>query len=1515
MENQGLVAAFRTCRVEILSARVLERICTVAVLVAAALSIGCGSYGETTSSATRAAGVAGAGDDNDSRGHGPSGDKPSFGLDANHPGERPPAQPEPELPSFDVGSLFCGDRVRGRDEECDSGQPNDFCAAKCRAQSALVVRATPSAGAAMMQLAPEEPAPPPPLSSSSAVQAAMLAPVSERRLLGEGAHPLVAGDRGFAVTFVEADDEAAVQVALFASTGQRLGVHALGTGSADIAHPVVAALPKGRFAVAWSAFDADGDELGIKLQVVDQNEGPVGTPIVVNSTTVGAQYSPDIIWANDELVVAWTDTSDAATGPDIRYRTFNAELVPTAEGSLAAASATEGDVTLTPFAGGWAASWRSGDAGRETVVVSTAQGTFSIPGLQPGPAGDHVAMVELDPTRLLVAFTVGTDPEETGVLNVGRLQYAIVDVNGPTSVVAAPLLPLLDGYASATLDQSEPSVTHVGDHFFVAWRSDTLEASPRQQEVWLKKLSWDAQTATLNLATPERPLPFSNLHRYGDQRAPKLASAPSDSVLSAYVDYGRNLDGSASPDIVVQLNGMVHPCYDYVQQTAPPFALGMPVTPDGSALHPYPLCTVEQLQYVIDTVALQDKQYVLQADLDLQELTGALGRTTPFTGTFDGNGHIFTHYQSLRPVATNVGFIEQLQGDGTVDGVADGELKNLTFGEPRIEGGFAVGVAVGKVLGAANIRNVHVVGGRVQGNAYVGGLAGDVLGTFTDSTSSASVSAMGSGIAGGLVGQLGAGALLEHSSATGTVTASDLAGGLVGKNLGTVQRSYAMGAVSGTRAGGLIGQNSGSVYDAYARGAVAGTTAGGLVGEVVTGSDIQRCYASGIVTPGTETGALVGRQTGSGTYSATVWNNTVNASLNPLGSSSSVPAGVLGKTDSEMRLRASYVSQGWDFLNVWAIEELADYPILLTASYDFCKQVPQQNTPPFAVGVAADGTAAKPYPLCTVEQMQHLQSSPALWSKHFRLMGDIDLTGFTGTIGDINQYFTGGFDGNGRKLSNFSMTSTSWYAGLFGRVYGDAIIQRLTIESFKVNGAGHVGALVGFQLSGQLLDVHGIDVSVHMAGSTDALYAGGLVGRSRATLRDCTLSGAVTATNFRVVGGLVGLLEKAGRIEQSSSTGLVAYTGPPGAGAAGDVGGLVGEADGTVVDSFSSAAAKTGSGNLGGLIGHLAGGVVDRSSASGAVLNTELHQAGPSAGGLVGYTWQGTIRDSWATGTVVATHGGVGGLVGGANNNVTIANCRAEGDVTGDGEVGGLVGWSLGNVLIDNSHATGEVSSSYHFAGGLVARAVSQVVVRDCFATGNVSAFSFGGGLVGQAALSSQLLRSYSTGAVSGGAYLGGLVGGAGSGSSISESWTSGDVTQTSSVGAGGLIGSLRETATVANSYATGDVVANWYGGSLIGHIQETPSITSSYAAGAISGARYVGALVGVQQGTPTCNNVLWNTTLNGSLPAFGAGDPCTGVFGHTDAELKQQATYTLHGWDFATIWKIAEGASYAELQ
>ena len=128
---------------------------------------------------------------------------------------------------------------------------------------------------------------------------------------------------------------------------------------------------------------------------------------------------------------------------------------------------------------------------------------------------------------------------------------------------------------------------------------------------------------------------------------------------------------------------------------------------------------------------------------------------------------------------------------------------------------------------------------------------------------------------GGEVGELvGANdGTIEDSYATGAVTSSgsdDYAdvGGLAGYNNGTIKDSYATGAVSSGGAydiGGLAGYNSGTIEDDYATGAVtdggAGGVAdvGGLVGHIYDGT-IEDSYATGAVTggDGAYAGGLVG---------------------------------------------------------------------------------------------------------------------------------------------------------------------------------------------------------------------------------------------------------------------------------------------------------------------------------------------------------------------------------------------------------------------------------------------------------------------------------------------------------------------------------------------------------------------------------------------------------------------------------------------------------------------------------
>ncbi|HVJ14639.1 MAG TPA: hypothetical protein VM686_04335, partial [Polyangiaceae bacterium] len=51
----------------------------------------------------------------------------------------PSVRPAPEFAPVPPQSLICGDNVPGTNEQCDSGKPNDFCTAGCRARDTLAV--------------------------------------------------------------------------------------------------------------------------------------------------------------------------------------------------------------------------------------------------------------------------------------------------------------------------------------------------------------------------------------------------------------------------------------------------------------------------------------------------------------------------------------------------------------------------------------------------------------------------------------------------------------------------------------------------------------------------------------------------------------------------------------------------------------------------------------------------------------------------------------------------------------------------------------------------------------------------------------------------------------------------------------------------------------------------------------------------------------------------------------------------------------------------------------------------------------------------------------------------------------------------------------------------------------------------------------------------------------------------------------------------------------------------------
>jgi len=635
----------------------------------------------------------------------------------------------------------------------------------------------------------------------------------------------------------------------------------------------------------------------------------------------------------------------------------------------------------------------------------------------------------------------------------------------------------------------------------------------------------------------------------------------------------------------------------------------------GEPSDPYLIYSAEQM----NTIGLHeedwDKHFKLMEDIDLSSYTGT---------DFNIIGYFSGVFDGNGKKISNLSYTSDAESGyvGLFRSVgSEGEIKDLGLIDPNVNGVCFVGSLVGYVGYRSVITNCYAEDGSISGERNVGGLVGSSGGTITNCYSSSNVS--GDERVGGLVGALDwGGATITNCYSTGSVSGNRWVGGLVGYNRRTITNCYSVGSVSGDElVGGLVGSNSGTITNCF--------------------WDIE---TSGQTTSD----------------------------------------GGKGKTTAEMQMESTFLGWGGCWL-VWMIDEGANYPKLAW------ENMPGQmlKTPSFPT-VAGSGTESDPYLIHTAEQLNAIGLFLCEWDKHFKLMGDIDLSGYKGTDFNIigyyvkrnspdNKPFTGVFDGNGKKISNFSYTSTDRNdIGLFGHVSGH--IKDLGLINPNVDaGTGYrVGSLVGRLKEGTINNCYaeGANVAGHD-------WVGGLVGwNSYGTISNCYSAGSVTGID--------------------------------------NVGGLVGDNGGTITNCYSSGEVS-GNWRVGGLVGWNSYGTITNCYATGSVAGHNF------VGGLVGFN-NGSITNSHSTGTVNGNYS-VGGLVGGNGEYSYITNCYSVGSVSGQACVGGLVGYNSPGT-ITNCYSTGSVTG-HNSVGGLVGWNSSNGTIINCYSIGSVSGDYYVSGLVG----------------------------------------------------------------------------------------------------------------------------------------------------------------------------------------
>jgi parallel beta-helix repeat protein len=644
----------------------------------------------------------------------------------------------------------------------------------------------------------------------------------------------------------------------------------------------------------------------------------------------------------------------------------------------------------------------------------------------------------------------------------------------------------------------------------------------------------------------------------------------------------------------------------------------------GEPNDPYQIATAEDLMLLGENLEDYDKHFILTTDIDLDpNLPGRkvfdraviASDTDPtpnkygyqlydgfaFTGMFNGNGHTISHL-----TITGNSYLALF---GRLDFPA--EVNNLGLVDVNITGS---GWFIGGVVGAngswntpgGNVTDCYSTG-TVSGNVFLGGLVGENVGHVVNCSSNCIVD--GNDSVGGLVGRnvsldMEVGTMTNCYS-TGAVSGNQLVGGLVGDNDRYVDQCYSISIVSGgSVVGGLVGRNCGTIRNSYTTGSVAGdSSVGGLAGmngfATPGGSSygvISNCYSASAVVGTTSVGGLLGEQ---------IYGEVTNSFWDIQTSAQSLSTGGIGKTTAEMQTANTFLIWG-ACGSVWTIDEGQDYPHL--AWENLAGDI--INGPTYGGG---NGTPENPFLIYTVEELNMVGLSFCDWDKNFKLMADIDLSGYSYDTALIAPYvdpsfmatfFTGVFDGNGHKISHLTIQGGG-YLGLFG-----------LIDSFA-----------------EVRDLGVVDVNI--VGSGDRV--GGLVGRNYGSVTHCYITGVISGISR--VGGLVGGNVYGAVVTQCYSIDVVSGVEY--------VGGLVGGNDGFVTQCYSNSAVNATEWGAGGLVGAHTGTVTNCYS-TGAVTGVEY------VGGLVGGS-SGRIANSYSTGLVSGSWD-VAGLVG-QNYNGDVTNC------------------------------------------------------------------------------------------------------------------------------------------------------------------------------------------------------------------------------------------------------------------
>ena len=688
-------------------------------------------------------------------------------------------------------------------------------------------------------------------------------------------------------------------------------------------------------------------------------------------------------------------------------------------------------------------------------------------------------------------------------------------------------------------------------------------------------------------------------------------------------------------------------------------------------------------------------------------------------------------------VVKNLTMYVNINGNNNVGGITGGQSINIsnctlygTVSGSSYVGGFCGNGSVFTVL-TDNVSYVTVKG--------IGDCIGGFVGAYPKSIhncSAINILISGNNRVGGIVGYFGNWSShkdekdIFNCSFTGSVNGATNVGGILGEgDRVNISNSYAIGNVSGTNyIGGIAGAMRDSFdhdyrdlsYSVCSNSYFSGIVSGGINVGGITGilyrmkmisccsyatisgnenigglcgflegrqwndlSSIRNCFAINVRVSAIDDncGRIFGKVNRGKAEDNKVWNKTIIIQSGIVKDIEDDEQNGMGVSATTLKLKATYIAAGWDFTNIWEIQESECYPYFkwqtsppvitskvvsgattvsgkcidggtITLDIDGITQQmastgnefsftvsPLQAGQEVRVTAKAEG---KEQSYFTTEIVASLGSGKeddpyqvystsdlksAYRKGYYKLMNDIDLTDYINQNSPSEGWQSIGrdgsetihFDGDGHKITGLWCNTTRDNTGLFS-CFANGTIKNLRVETAngkQVKGGANTGILIGKMING--------------------------------TIENCRVSGTV--------------------------------------------------ADGTPV---------------GGLVGLFDGGKISLSQASVTINTTK----GTSyVGGLVGEVTDGEIDQCVTLGSITATGNGsyVGGLVG--KNSATVTNCYSNAVVTSTYNAAGLIAYNYN--VVDKCYATGDIFSRNYGAGIIGYNDGANAVVKNCVAMNN----------------------------------------------------------------------------------------------------------------------------------------------------------------------------------------------------